>query len=103
LIWGQAKYRKLVPYDPLSNVPIMYTAALLCANRAFATTFEVLEAPFFQWEKVLQLPGHGCTIDEPNLVPKEFVAEENVNYQKDVSASKGANITEPKRGGIKLN
>ncbi len=36
--------------------------------------------------------GHGRTIDEPNLVPEEFVAEENVNYRKDVLASEGTNI-----------
>jgi hypothetical protein len=39
LNWGQAKYRKLVPYDALSNVPIMYSAASLRTYRAFATTF----------------------------------------------------------------
>ncbi len=64
---------------------------MLCAYRAFATTFKALEAPFFQWEKVLQFPGHGRTINKPNLAPEEFVAEENVNYQKDASASEGAN------------
>jgi hypothetical protein len=50
-----------------------------------------MEAPFFQWERVLQYPGHGRTINKPKLVPEEFVAEENVNYPKDVSASEGAN------------
>ncbi len=39
---------------------------------------------------MLQFPGHGCTIDEPKLVPEEFVVEENVNFRKDVSASEGA-------------
>ncbi len=91
LNWGQAKYRKSVPYNPLSNVLIMYTAASLRAYCTFATTFEALEAPFFQQVKVLQFPGHGHTIDDPNLVPEEFVAEENVNYCKDVSANEGAN------------
>jgi hypothetical protein len=37
--WGQAKYQKLIPYDPLTNVPILNTAALLRAYHAFATTF----------------------------------------------------------------
>ncbi len=68
----------------------MYTAASSCTYRAFATTFEALEAPFFQQEKVLQFPGRGCTINEPDLVPEELVAEENVNYCKDVLASEGA-------------
>jgi hypothetical protein len=50
-----------------------------------------MEAPFFGQERVLQFPGHGRTVNKPELVPEEFVAEENVNYWKDVSASEGAN------------
>jgi hypothetical protein len=69
----------------------MYTAALLRTYCVFATTFEALKAPFFQREKVIPFPGRGRTISKPNLVPAEFFAEENVNYQKDVSLSKGAN------------
>jgi hypothetical protein len=53
---------------------------LLCAYRAFSTTFEAFKAPFFQREKVLQFPGRGRTVDKPNLVLEEFVAEENVSY-----------------------
>jgi hypothetical protein len=55
LMWGQAKYRKLVPYDPSYNVPpsfnvpVMYTASSLRDYRAFANTFEALEANFFRW------------------------------------------------------
>jgi hypothetical protein len=41
---------------------------------------------------VLQFPGCRHAIDEPDLVPEEFVAEENVNYCKDVSASEGVNV-----------
>jgi hypothetical protein len=47
LNWGQAKYQTSVLYDPSTNIPILYTAALLCAYHAFATTFEAFEAPFF--------------------------------------------------------
>jgi hypothetical protein len=46
----------------------------------FASTFEAMEAPFFQRERVLQFPGPGHTVDKPILKPEEFVAEENVNY-----------------------
>jgi hypothetical protein len=45
--WGQAKYQKWIPYDPSTNVPNLYTTALLRAYPAFATTFEAIEAPFF--------------------------------------------------------
>jgi hypothetical protein len=90
--WGQAKYQKLIPYDPSTNVPILYTAALSRTYHAFATTFEAMEAP--QWERVLQFLGHGCTVDEPKLVPEEFVAEENVNYWKNMPASERANAVD---------
>jgi hypothetical protein len=61
------------------------------ACHAFAATFEAMEAPFFRRERVLQFPGCGCTVGKLELVPEEFVAEENVNYWKKVSASEGAN------------
>ncbi len=66
---------------------IMYTASSSRAYCAFATTFEALKANFFCRELVLQYPGYRCAINEPNLVPEDFAAEENVNYCKDVSAS----------------
>jgi hypothetical protein len=91
LKWGQAKYRKSVPYDPSSNLPIMSTAALLRAYRTFATTFKSLKENFFRWEKVLRFPGRRLAVNEPDLLPEEFVAEENVNHHKDVSASEGVN------------
>jgi hypothetical protein len=91
MYWDQAKFQKLIPYNPSTNVPILYTTTLLRTYHAFATTFEAMEAPFFQQEKVLQFQGQGCTVDKPDLVPEEFVAEENVNYWKDVLASEGAN------------
>jgi hypothetical protein len=75
----------------LTNVSILYTAASLHAYRAFPTTFEAMEALFFQREKVLQFQGQGRTVNKPELVYEEFVAEENVNYWKDVSASEGTN------------
>jgi hypothetical protein len=50
-----------------------------------------MEAPFFQRERVLQFPGRSRTVNKPELVPEEFVAEENVFCRKDVSASEGAN------------
>jgi hypothetical protein len=89
--WGQAKYQKLIPYNLSTNVPILYTAILLRAYRVFATTFEAMEDPFFQRERVLQFLGRWRTVNGPELVPEEFVAEENINYPKNVLASEGAN------------
>ncbi len=50
-----------------------------------------MEAPFFRGEKVLQFQGRGHAVNKLKLVPEEFMAEENVNYRKDMSASEGAN------------
>jgi hypothetical protein len=80
--WDQAEFQKLIPYDPYTNVPIFYTASLLRAYCLFAAKFVAMEAPFFQPKRVLQIPGCGRTIEEPKLVPEEFVVEENVNYRK---------------------
>jgi hypothetical protein len=57
LIWGQTKYKKTIPFNPNSNIPIMHLASLSCAYCAFATTFEACEASFFRREHVLQIPG----------------------------------------------
>jgi hypothetical protein len=51
--WGQAKYQKSILYNLPTNVPILYTTALLCTYPAFAATFKAMEVPFFQWERVL--------------------------------------------------
>jgi hypothetical protein len=40
LNWGQAKYRKSIPYNPLTNVLILNNAALSRIYGVFATTFE---------------------------------------------------------------
>jgi hypothetical protein len=47
LYWGQAKYRKPIPYNPSTNVLILYTSALSRDYHTFAITFEAMEAPFF--------------------------------------------------------
>ena len=44
-----------------------------------------MEVSFFQWEKVLQYPG--C--QDLNIEPEEFVAEENLNYHKEMSVNEG--------------
>jgi hypothetical protein len=90
--WDQARYQKSIPYDPSTNVPILYTAASSRIYHAFATNIEAMEVPFFGRERVLQFPGRGRTIDKLELVPEGFVAEENVKYWKDVSASEGDNV-----------
>jgi hypothetical protein len=72
-----------VPFQPTTNVPVFYMASSSRSYRAFATTFKAMEAPYFQREKVLEFPGHRVLMDD--IVPEELVAEENLNYNKEVS------------------
>jgi hypothetical protein len=39
--------KKTVPFQPTTNVPVFYTASSSWSNRAFAATFEAMEAPYF--------------------------------------------------------
>ncbi len=84
LVWGQGKYKKLIPFNATSNVPIMYSALSSLAYRAYTTTFEALEASFFHREHVLKFPG---LCQRNDLAEQEFVAKENINYKKGKSAS----------------
>jgi hypothetical protein len=70
--------KKTVFFDPSTNMPILTTVPLSRAYRAFATTFEALEAPYYRKETVLQYPGRHLMND----APEEFVAEENLNFEK---------------------
>jgi hypothetical protein len=76
--------KKTVFFDPSTNTPILTMALLSRAYRAFATTFGALEAPQYRKETVLQYPG--CHL--MNDTPEEFVAEENLNFEK-VSVNEG--------------
>jgi hypothetical protein len=86
-VWGQGKYKKLIPFNTASNVPIMYSASSSLAYCTYTTTFEVLEASFFRRKHVLQFPG---LCRRNNLTEQEFVAKENINYKKGKSISETA-------------
>ena len=72
--------RKIIPHQPSANVPVFYTASSSTRYRAFAATFEAMEASFFQRKKVLQYPG--CRNLMEDIDPAEFIAEENLNYKE---------------------
>jgi hypothetical protein len=76
--------KKTVPFNPSTDTPIFTTAPSSRAYHAFATTFEAFEAPYYQKETVMQYPHHNLMDDKPALAPEEFVAEENLNYKKQV-------------------
>jgi hypothetical protein len=79
--------KKTVPFQPTTNVPVFYMASSSRSYCAFAATFEAMEASYFQREKVLEFPG--CRDLMNDIVPEEFVAEENLNYDKEVSVDEG--------------
>jgi len=81
--------KKTVLFDPTMNMPIFTMAPSYRAYSAFSTTFEALEASYYRKETVLQYPGRYLMDNEPALVPEEFVAEENLNYDKDMSVNEG--------------
>jgi hypothetical protein len=60
----------------------------MLSYRPFVNTFQALEAPFFAHKRVLQVPGRHW-IDGAPPPPKEFVAEENINYHKDTTVCEG--------------
>ncbi len=57
LCWKGGKFRKSVPFNESTNKPIFYSAPSSKGYRAFVTTFEACEAPYFRREHVLQIPG----------------------------------------------
>ncbi len=73
----------------MTNVPVFYTASSSWSYHVFAATFKAMEASYFRREKVLEYPGRRDLMDNIELVPEEFVAEKNLNYDKEVSANEG--------------
>ena len=92
--------KKTVPFDPSTNTPIFTTAPSSRAYRAFATTFEALEAPYYRKETVLQYPRHYLMDIEPELAPEEFVAKENLNYEKQVNEGVDSDDDTVKRSNL---
>jgi len=70
-----------------TNTPIFHMASSSSTYRSFAATFEAMEAPFFQRETTLQLPGPW--FPREYVIPKEFVAKEDLHQgeKKSVDAA----------------
>jgi hypothetical protein len=71
--------RKTVPFNKSSNTPVFYTVSSSCAYQAFAGTFEALEAPFFQRETVIQIPGSCLLREDAEIMPEEFIAKDDLH------------------------
>jgi hypothetical protein len=77
LFWNGGQ--KTIPFSTTTNVPTFFAAPSLCMYQTFAATFEAYEAPFFQRETVLQVPGRTLLRENTKIkiTPEEFVAEED--------------------------
>ena len=85
LNWRRGK--KIIPHQLTTNVPVLFTTSSLMHYRTFTTTFKAMEASFVRREKVLQYPGYQDLMDD--IEPEEFVADENLNYNKEMSVDEG--------------
>jgi hypothetical protein len=74
LLWNRDQ--KTIPFSTTTYVPTFFMAPSLHTYLTFTTTFEACEAPFFQRETVLQVPG--CTLlrESAKITPEEFRVEE---------------------------
>jgi hypothetical protein len=74
-----ANGRKTVPFNKSSITPISYTVSSSRAYQAFSVMFEALEAPFFQRETVIQIPGRRLLREDAEITPEEFIAKEDLH------------------------
>ncbi len=72
--------QKTVPFQTSTNTPIFHMASSSSMYRAFAATFEGMEAPFFWRETALQLPGQ--RFPREYIIPEEFMAKEDLHQGK---------------------
>ena len=69
-----------MPFSTMTNVPTFFTTPSSCTYQTFAATFQACEAPFFQRETVLQVPGCTLLSENAEITPEEFVAEEDFHH-----------------------
>jgi hypothetical protein len=74
LFWDGGQ--KTVPVSTTTNVPT-FSQLLLCALIKHLPQHLKCEAPFFQRETVLQVPGCMLLRENAKITPEEFVAEED--------------------------
>ncbi len=60
-----------------NKCPTFFTAPSSCTYQTFAALFQACNAPFFQRETVLQVPGCMLLRENAKITPEEFVAEED--------------------------
>jgi len=89
LAWGRQENSLVRPNYKHTN---LHHGSVISRLSQFVATFEALEAPYYRNETVFQYPGcYPVMDDKPLLVPEEFVAEESLNYDKNMSVNEGVN------------
>ncbi len=89
LAWGRQENSLVRPNYKHTN---LHHGSVISRLSQFVATFEALEAPYYRNETVFQNPGcYPVMDDKPLLVPEEFVAEESLNYDKNMSVNEGVN------------
>ncbi len=84
LCWGGGKFYKKIPHDAKTNTPVFHSAPTSLVYRAFVTTFDACEAPFFSREHVLQFSG-GL---REHTDPAEFITEKDIHLRNYLDAAK---------------
>jgi hypothetical protein len=74
LVGGQGKYKKSIPFNATSNVPIMHSALSSLAYPAYATTFEALKAPSSaaSMSSSSQVFADATTLPNKNSLPRKI-------------------------------
>jgi hypothetical protein len=73
LHWG-GRYQKMVPFNPSTNTSTFFKAPSSLAYQVFTTMYKAIEAPYFQRETVLWIPGLRPLREAAEVIPKEFIA-----------------------------
>jgi hypothetical protein len=75
LFWNGGQ--KTIPFSTMTNIPTFFTAPSSSMYQTFAAIFEACEAPFFQRETVLQVPGWTLLRENAKITPEKIVSEED--------------------------
>ena len=92
LFWGQAKYRKSIPFDDATNTPVFRTASSTHTYRAFVAAFNACEDTSCEEDCCTRVqPGKRRNEGASPEDPDEFIAEENIHLQRrDMPEAEGA-------------
>jgi hypothetical protein len=86
-VMNQKGEKKTIPFNATTNTPLFFTAPSSCAHCAFTLILKPLKHHTSTWRLSSNFLGVGTLSVSLPFFPEEFVAEENVNFCKDVSVN----------------